>query len=223
MAIGERRDIARVWAWAFALSACLVVSKPSFAQPETIYTYDSSNRLIQATATNGAAVRFQYDLAGNRISSSPVQPQQLTPGVSLTVPSLAAGQAALMSYTSNGNEALTLKFEGISTTPSGVAVTFNVYDQYGFLMATVSGVTGAVVNLPSLAAGIYYVIAIPGSGATAVFSVNPSVNPWGQSSGDSEGGGDAPLPVWAWVVLGILLLAASQGKLPGLRQLRNVR
>ena len=48
--------------------AILFVSLQTFAQSTTKYEYDSNNRLIQVTYSNGVTVSYTYDELGNRLS-----------------------------------------------------------------------------------------------------------------------------------------------------------
>jgi uncharacterized protein RhaS with RHS repeats len=60
------------WFAAFALTSVLgfLNSPACYAQASTTYSYDSSNRVIQAISSTGAGAHYQYDAARNTLSAN---------------------------------------------------------------------------------------------------------------------------------------------------------
>lgn len=189
----------KTFRWVFALSVC----GPCFAEPATLYSYDSHNHLIQVTTTSGRAVRYVYDPAGNQTSTQEVQPVDLLSGTT-DIPGLSPGQSALMTFYSDGTGTVAIAFVDLETTPIDADITFTVYDASGTQIATTTGSSGVSFSLSDLAAGYYYIVATPPSGASATFHANTT----GVSVPVSDTSGDVPLPTWAIAMLGLVLAFA---------------
>jgi len=186
-----------------ALLAGLLITGLSRAQPSTLISYDTANHLIQATATTGSAIQYQYDLSGNVINLGTLSPTALTLGVQQGVTVGTVGQAALLRFSATTGESATLNLGSIVTTPANTPVTIGVYDSTGTLVGSTISSTNPSLTLNNLAGGNYIVVVTPQNGATGSLQLASSGTGGGGSSGN---GSDAPLPLWAYVVLGAGLL-----------------
>jgi YD repeat-containing protein len=192
------------WLAAFVLAGVLslLASPVCHAQASTTYSYDSSNRVIQAISSTGAGVQYQYDPAGNTLAVNSITPQTLSIGTPDTVTFSTAGEAALLSLTVTAGQPVALAESSLMIVPSTAAVTFNVYNSSGLLVGSFNTSSAGSIDLSSLAPGTYSVIVLPSSGATG--SVRLALNQ--SSAGGSGGDSDGPLPIWALVALGSGLL-----------------
>jgi YD repeat-containing protein len=177
-----------------------------YAQASTAYSYDNSNRVIQAISSTGTGVQYQYDAAGNTIAVNAISPEALAQGTPDTVTFLTAGEAALLVLTISAGQPVVLTESSLMTSPSGAAVTVNVYNSAGILVGSFSTASGNSIDLSALAPGTYSVIVVPASGATG--SLQLALNAGSQQSGGGES--DGPLPIWALVALGSALLGLGR-------------
>lgn len=182
----------------FSYSTCAV------AQVATTYSYDGSNRLIQALASNGSGVQYQYDAAGNVRALTPVTPQALGSGSVDTVSWSTPGEAQMLAFTVTAGQPLALSAANLTTNPPGAAVTVNVYNAVGVLVGSFSTASGSL-DLSSVPAGQYTAIVVPASGSTGSLQVSLTA-----SNGTASGDTDLPLPSWSIFALGLGLLGILQ-------------
>src|ERR1700733_478057 len=191
----------------FALTGVLslLASPVCQAQVSTTYSYNSSNQVTQAISSTGAGVQYQYDDAGNMLSVNAITPQALSSGTPDTVNFSTAGAAAPLSLTITAGQPVVLTESALTTSPSNSAVTVNVYNSAGILVASFNTASSNSVDLSNLPAGTYTVVVVPSSGATG--SLQLALN--AGSSGDSDET-DVPLPSWALFALGATLFGIGQ-------------
>jgi YD repeat-containing protein len=194
---------------ALALTALVETTCPApcYAQATTVYSFDSSNRIIQAISSTGAGVQYQYDAAGNTVAVNAISPQALTQGTGDTVTFSTAGEAALLSITINPGQPVVLSESSLLTFPSNAAVTVNVYDSTGSLAASFNAATSGSIDLSGLSPGTYSIVVVPASGATGSLQLALSAGTGGSGSG---GESDGPIPIWALVALGAGLLGIGR-------------
>ncbi len=82
-----------------AACACFLGSSVCRAQVSTIYSYNNSNRVIQAIRSTGSGVLCQYNAVRNMVGVIAIGPQQLTSGTPDIITFSALGKAALLSIT----------------------------------------------------------------------------------------------------------------------------
>ena len=198
----------RSWLAAFSIHALMFLVAPvCFAQAATTYSYDSSNRVIQAISSSGAGVQYQYDAAGNTLAVNTLTPEGLAKGTPDTVTFATAGEAALLSLTITAGQPVVLTESSQMTSPSNAAVAVYVYNSAGNLVGSFNTSSGNSIDLSSLTAGTYSVVVVPATGTTG--SLQLALNP--MSSGD--GATDGPLPIWSLVALGMGLLGLGNRQL----------
>ena len=79
----------------------------------------------------------------------------LTASTPQSLPLVAMGQAAWLTFTATAGQTLALNLSGISSTPANATYSVTVYNAAGTSVATGSETTGTTLNLPNLAAGTY--------------------------------------------------------------------
>jgi YD repeat-containing protein len=196
------RPCGLVVAFALIIVLSLLSSQTCQAQASTTYSYDSSNRVIQAISSTGAGVQYQYDAAGNTLSVNAITPQGLAEGTPDTVTFSTAGEAALLSLTITPGQPVVLMESSLMTSPSNATVTVSVYNSAGSLVGSFNTGAGSSIDLSALSPGTYSVVVVPASGATGTLRLALNAESSGGASGDSDG----PLPIWALIALGSGLL-----------------
>lgn len=171
----------------------------------TIYSYDDANHLIQATNASGDGAQFRSDANGNTLSASTVSETALTLGTAQSVQISNSGSNAVLDFTVPANQQpLAIVLQSLATTPSNSAITLSVYNAAGALVASTGSGGGSVLYLPStLAAGTYTVVVAPQNAATANMQVTVE-NAFNLAEASS---GDGPIPLWAYAILAIAMLA----------------
>ncbi|MHB1950555.1 MAG: IPT/TIG domain-containing protein [Acidiferrobacteraceae bacterium] len=122
--------------------------------------------LHQLAQTGGYSVIIQP--VGTTMSFNSVlsQASTLNFNAPVNVQLAQAGQWGFLSFTATANEKLTLAITGTSTTPSGNAITTNIYDPKGLLLTNTStgsssSNAGYTFNLTNLIAGTYTLTVVP--------------------------------------------------------------
>jgi len=95
----------------------------------------------------------------------------LSPSVPLSVNLSAPGQAALLSFTAASGAAAALNLSGITTAPANTALTAQVYNSAGTVVASTTTAGATTLNLSNLEADTYSVWILPGSVATGTLQV----------------------------------------------------
>jgi YD repeat-containing protein len=185
-------------------AAWLGGSPASYSQVSTVYSYNSSNRIIQAIDSTGSGVQYQYDAAGNIVAVVAVGAQQLTAGTPDTVTLSTPGEAALLTFTLTNGQDDSLADSSITLSPAGSSVTVDVYNSAGTLVGSFNTGTASSINLSGLPAGTYSAIVEPASGVTGTLQL--ALN----ATGGSGGGTAAPIPIWSLVALGMGLFAIGR-------------
>jgi YD repeat-containing protein len=195
---------------AFALTSLLslLASPVCQAQVSTTYSYNSSNQVTQAISSTGTGVQYQYDAAGNTLSVNPITPQALSSGTPDTVNFSTAGAAASLSLTITAGQPVVLTESALTTSPSNSAVTVNVYNSAGILVASFNTASSNSVDLSNLPAGTYTVVVVPSRGTTGSLQLALNAGSSGSSGGSDET--DVPLPTWALFALGAALFGIGQ-------------
>ena len=189
-----------------ARTVALLLSVISITQAQTVttYSYDNLQRLTQASATDGASTQYQYDANGNVTNITQTSGHGLVLNPPLSVNLAVPGQSATLTFAASSGETIAIALGSITTTPSGHPVTISAYTSSGTLLSSTSGTTSASLILSNLTAGNYSVVIAPDNTATGVVQVTLTSQPV------SDGSADAPLPLWALVVLGGGLLGIGQ-------------
>ena len=205
----QDRATHRGWLSALTLTwvAGLAYSAACHAQATTVYSFNNSNRVVQAISSTGAGVQYQYDAAGNTVAVNAITPQGLAKGTPDTVTFATAGEANLLSISIAAGQPVVLTESSLMVSPSGAAVTVNVYKSVGALVGSFNTSSSSSIDLSSLSPGTYSVVVVPASGATG--SLQLALNA-GTIGGGSGGETDGPLPLWALVALGGGLLGIGR-------------
>lgn len=173
------------------------------AQAVTTYSYNGSNRLIQAISSAGTGVQYQYDAAGNPTAVNALTPQALNPASTDTVTMSTPGEAQLLSFTIVGGQPVMLAVSALMTSPAGSSVAVNISNSSGAVVVSFTAPAGTSVDLSSLPPGTYFAVVVPAAGATGSLQL---AYQGGGNSGGNAGSADGPLPLWAPVVLGLALI-----------------
>lgn len=178
----------------------VLVSGGAGAQTVTNYSYDSLQRLTGATTGSGG-IQYSYDANGNLTSITRTSSSSLSPNQPLDINLNVPGQSASFTFSITGDGNATIYLNSISTSPPGSSVSVAVYNSSGALVSSTSGTTNATLSLSGLPVGTYTVVLTPPSSSTASLQVSLAV------AAEPDMGG-APLPAWAYVLLGAGLLGA---------------
>ena len=200
----------RILKWRYRIRAPFAVAVLAFfsvlipiaasAQIVTTYSYDSLQRLTGTSVQGGSSTQYAYDANGNLTSvTSTNASSNLAPNQPLDVDLSVPGRSATLTFSSDGSSA-DIYLNSISTSPPGSSVTVAVYNSSGTLISSTSGTSDATLALSGLAAGTYTVVITPPSSGTASLQVSLAV------AAQPDLGG-APLPLWAYLILGVGLIA----------------
>lgn len=177
--------------------AGITYSDACHAQATTVYSFDDSNRVIQAISSTGAGVQYQYDAAGNTTAVNAISATPLAQGTPDTATFSTSGEPTLISLSITAGQPVVLTVSSLMTTPSNSPLIVNVYNSTGSLVDSLNTSAGNSIDLSSLPPGTYSVVVVPPSGATG--SVTLALNP--EPAGGSSGPIAVPIPMWALVAL----------------------
>jgi YD repeat-containing protein len=181
-----------------AAFAGITYSDPCHAQATTVYSFDDSNRVIQAISSTGAGVQYQYDAAGNTTAVNAISPTPLAQGTPDTATFSTPGESTLISLSITAGQPVVLTVSSLTTSPSNSPLIVNVYNSAGSLVGSFNTSASNSVDLSSLPPGTYSVVVVPPSGATGTVTLALNPEPAGGSSAPIA----VPIPIWALVALG---------------------
>jgi len=109
-----------------------------------------------APATATMQVTLSADLTGTLIA-----------GTAQNLSLAKMGQGAALSFTATAGQTFAMNVGSISASPTSTSYSTTVYNSFGTSIASGASATGTTFNLPNLPAGIYTVVIVPQTPATA--------------------------------------------------------